>query len=73
MNIFQVGDRVKRSDADSASIPAYRNMRGTVINVHKPEVFPGMIRNRHLIAVKWDCDGNLSPSNVPVEWLAFSD
>lgn len=73
MNKFQAGDRVKRSDADTSEIPAYRNMRGTVMSMNEPETFPGVIRNRQLIVVKWDCDGRLSSSNVPAEWLALAD
>jgi len=43
---FVIGDRVKKSDADNPnSIPAYRDLRGTVVEV-----------GTFGIKVKWDCD-----------------
>lgn len=46
------GDRVKRADADDPrSIPAYRDMRGTVVG------FAG-----DYVLVDWDCDANMTRS-----------
>lgn len=42
-----VGDRVMRSDATEKSIPAFQNLRGTVI-----DAVPG----RSYVYVRWDCD-----------------
>ena len=47
MNPFQVGDRVKMSDADNPNaIPAYRALRGVVVSVHGDSS----------VRVHWDCD-----------------
>lgn len=48
---LEVGDRVKREDADDPrSIPAYRDMRGTVVGFYGAHVL-----------VDWDCDSGMSP------------
>jgi hypothetical protein len=45
--MFSLGDRVKKADADLAtSIPAYRDLRGTVVQIFEN----GNVR------VHWDCD-----------------
>jgi hypothetical protein len=50
------GDRVKHADADrETNIPAYRNMRGTVVGFRYG-----------CVLVQWDCDSpNLGPSRYP--------
>lgn len=74
MHEFKVGDRVKRSDADETSIPAYRDMRGAIVAIAESSVLPGMTRSWCVACVEWDCDRGLSPmgrrSNVPLDWLA---
>lgn len=60
---FKVGDRVKRSDANEDSIPAYRNMRGTVL---------GLVGSR--VRVRWDCDGMDTYSTLtPPELIASEE
>ena len=53
--MFAIGQRVMPSDIDDKSIPAYRNMRGTVVKVNAS----GWIK------VQWDCDAGLGPD---VNW-----
>ena len=56
---FRVNDRVMRSDAnDPKSIPAYRDMRGTVTGFDWTRVL-----------VRWDCDGKMPPTAVRPENL----
>ena len=43
---MKVGDKVKKADATESSIPAYRDMRGEVVQVDRY----GWVR------VKWSCD-----------------
>jgi hypothetical protein len=43
---IKVGDRVKMADADDATIPAYRDLIGTVLEVRG-----------NYVRVKWDADG----------------
>ena len=55
MEKLKVGDRVKHSDADDpSSIPAYRDMRGTVTGF-----------DWSYILVNWDCDGKLNSRALP--------
>lgn len=44
--MLNVNDRVKHADADASSIPAYREMRGTVLET-----------KGEMALVRWDCDG----------------
>jgi hypothetical protein len=62
---MKVGDRVKRSDATEDSIPAYRDMRGTVTGF-----------SHQLVLVVWDCDkqvGISRPSAEPLAWLVLAE
>lgn len=47
--MFKVGDRVKRSDVDEESIPAFRDMRGWVV-----EIWGNGAKAR----VRWDGEDN---------------
>lgn len=50
-----VGTRVMRADITEASIPAYRAMRGTVVE-----------SNAHSCRVRWD--GDREPDSLPRSW-----
>lgn len=49
--IVMQGDRVQPRNAANASTAAYRNMRGTVVEVI----------DRETVVVAWDCDRNAGP------------
>lgn len=57
---FKEGDRVRRSDVTPESIPAFRDLRGTVVG----EVFLK-------VAVKWDIDS--SPTLVPPDSIELDE
>ncbi len=63
MRPFQVGDIVKRADADENSIPAYRAMRGTVIRIARG------------IYVHWHGDPrcDLGSGPYPSYWLSHEE
>lgn len=57
MNPFQVGDRVMPADAGPDSLPAYRDMRGTVAE----------ICSESSVRVAWDYDNgdkDVFPRNI---------
>jgi len=45
---MKIGTRVKKADANDDSIPAYRDLRGTVVG--KTDLRGGFV------LVQWDCD-----------------
>ena len=49
--MYQAGDRVMRSDVTGTSIPAYRDMRGTIVQARGPSSY----------YVQWDCDPKVDP------------
>lgn len=69
MNRFNIGDKVKRSDADNSSVPAYKNMRGTVVD--NSSVVPGLAGL--FISVQWDIDPKNKPTPQKPEWLKLAD
>lgn len=52
--MFKLGDRVKMSDADTATTPAYRAMRGVIVEV----------KSLHCVCVQWLCDGKDAGTDV---------
>lgn len=77
---FKAGDRVKMHDADRAdAIPAYRGMRGTVVDADHPDVLTAHRRgSAHVLPgrvgywVSWDMDRGFGASWVLVEYLALA-
>lgn len=67
---FAVGSRVRWGDADESDMPAYRAMRGTVVDGSHTGRGQG-------IYVQWDCDvghGDGLPSGpYPTIWVAHAD
>lgn len=57
---LRTGARVRHADASERSIPAYRDMRGTVVGFDWTYVL-----------VQWDCDS--AASRVLPEWLALAE
>lgn len=55
---LKVGDRVMRADVEETSIPAYRDMRGTVVGF-----------DWTYILVQWDLDDEGVTSRQFPEWL----
>lgn len=53
MSKFNVGDRVKPSDINAFSIPAYRDMRGTVVAAREAQ---GGADKVEYVQIKWDTD-----------------
>jgi hypothetical protein len=58
---YKTGDRVMKSDADAKSIPAYQDMRGTVVG------FDGAG-----ILVQWDMDKANDPSHQRPGWIKLA-
>jgi hypothetical protein len=47
---LKVGDRVKMADANNSSLPAYRDMRGTIVET---KGYGGSVQ---AVRVSWDCN-----------------
>lgn len=64
---FKPGDRIRKADATPDSIPAYRNMRGTVVDVI------GVPPHKTMVRVQWDCDAKRANNEGTVmqyaEWI----
>ena len=67
VKILEPGTRIKWADAGPSSIPAYRDMRGTVLEADAPLQGAIALPGRAGFPVRWDCD--TVNSWVAAEWV----
>ena len=59
---FEIGERVQRSDADADdNVPAYRDMRGTVVG-----------HDGVYVVVSWDCNSQPDRTLMRPEWMTLA-
>ena len=62
MTEFKVGDRVMKSDADAKSIPAYQDMRGSIVSLDHGQIL-----------VQWDMDKPNDPTIQMPGWIKLAE
>ena len=59
---YKVGDRVMKSDADAKPLPAYQDMRGTVVGFDWTRIL-----------VQWDMDPANDPTPQMPGWIKLAE